>query len=184
LIKENLKSTANYLTLSRVAMTPLIMFCLLFDGKTAAFLASLVFSIASITDWLDGYVARKNNTVSSFGMFLDPLADKMLVMCTMVMLIPLERIPAWVVVVILAREFAITGLRGMASNEGVVIAASKLGKYKTGFQIAALIGLTLHYEYYGFDFHFWGMGLLWIALFYTLWSGYEYMKQFKDMLSP
>jgi CDP-diacylglycerol--glycerol-3-phosphate 3-phosphatidyltransferase len=117
-------------------------------------------------------------------MFLDPLADKMLVMCTMVMLIPLDRIPAWVVVVILAREFAITGLRGMASNEGVVIAASKLGKYKTGFQIAALIGLTLHYEYYGFDFHFWGMGLLWIALFYTLWSGYEYMKQFKDMLSP
>jgi len=184
LIKEDLKSTANYITMSRVAMTPLIVFCLFFDGRLAAFFAALVFSIASITDWLDGYIARKSNTVSSIGKFLDPLADKMLVMSTMVMLIPLGRIPAWVVVVILAREFAITGLRGMASNEGVVIAASKLGKYKTGFQIAALIGLTMHYEYYGFDFHFWGMGLLWIALFFTLWSGYEYMKQFKDMLSP
>lgn len=184
MIKNNLKSTANYLTLSRVAMTPLIVFCLFFDGKLAAFLASFIFSIASITDWLDGHLARKHNTVSSFGKFLDPLADKLLVMGTMVMLIPLGRIPAWVVAAILAREFAITGLRGMASNEGIVLAASKLGKYKTGFQIASLIGLTMHYEYYGFDFHLWGMGLLWIALFYTLWSGYEYMKQFKDMLSP
>ena len=146
-------------------------------------MASLLFSIASITDWFDGYLARKQKSVTSLGKFLDPLADKLLVMATMVMLIPLGRIEAWIVVVIIAREIAITGLRGIATTEGIIIAASKLGKYKTGFQIAALIGLTLHYEYYGFDFHFYGTILLWIALVFTLWSGYEYLKQFTDLLA-
>ncbi len=181
-MKKGIYTTANYLTTSRIAIIPLIVVSLFFEGKFAAFMASLLFSIASITDWADGYMARKNETVTTLGKFLDPLADKMLVMATMTMLIPLDRIDAWIVVLILAREFAITGLRGIASSEGIVIAASNLGKYKTGFQIAALIGLTMHYEYYGFDFHFWGTLLLWIALFFTLWSGYEYMKQFKGLL--
>jgi len=180
---ENLKSTANYLTLSRIIMIPLIVFFLFFEGKWAAFIAAFIFSVASITDWVDGYIARKQQTVSSLGKFLDPLADKLLVMSTMVMLIPLERIPAWMVVIIMGREISITGLRGIASSEGVVIAASKLGKYKTGFQIASLIGLLLHYEYYGLNFHFLGMILLWIALVLTLWSGYDYIFKFKDVLA-
>lgn len=179
---DNLYSTANYLTISRVIIIPLIMLFLFFEGKFPSFMASLLFIIASITDWADGYFARKEQTVSSLGKFLDPLADKLLVMATMVMLIPLERIPAWIVVLILAREIAITGLRSIASSEGIVIAASKLGKYKTGFQIAALIGLTMHYKYYGFDFHYWGSILLWFALFFTLWSGWDYIKQFKNLI--
>jgi len=182
-IKENIWSTPNYITVSRVIMIPLIMFFLLFEGKLASAMACIIFIIASITDWLDGYLARKNNKVTSFGMFLDPLADKLMVMATMIMLIPLGRIDAWIVVLILGREIAITGLRGIASSEGVVIAASNLGKYKTGFQIAALIGLTMHYNYYGFDFHFWGNLLLWVALALTLWSGYDYLKNFKQILT-
>ena len=181
--KSSIYSTANYLTFSRVVIIPFIMFFLFFDGKLAAFVSAMLFSIASITDWLDGYLARKQQTVTNLGKFLDPLADKLLVMAVMVMLIPLDRIPAWIVVLILAREFAITGLRGIASSEGVVIAASNLGKYKTGFQIAALIGLLMHYDYYGFDFHLWGTILLWIALALTLWSGYDYIKHFKGIIT-
>ena len=179
---QGIHTTANYLTTSRIAIIPLIVICLFFEGKFAAFMASLLFSIASVTDWADGYLARKHENITTLGKFLDPLADKMLVMATMIMLIPLGRIDAWIVVVIIARELAITGLRSVASAEGIVIAANNLGKYKTGFQIAALIGLTMHYEYYGFDFHFWGTLLLWIALFFTLWSGYEYLRQFKGFL--
>ena len=182
-MEKNINNLANYLTLSRIAMIPLIIIFLLFDGKFASFMASLFFSIASITDWFDGYLARKQQSITSFGKFLDPLADKLLVMSTMIMLIPLGRIDAWIVVLILTREIAITGLRGIATTEGIVIAASKLGKYKTGFQIAALIGLTLHYEYYGFDFHFLGTILLWIALVFTMWSGYDYLRQFKGLLT-
>ncbi len=181
--REILYSTANYLTVARVALIPLLVTTLFFKGQVAAFIAALIFITASITDWLDGYMARKYKTVSSFGKFLDPLADKLLVMSAMIMLIPLERIPAWMVVVILGREMAITGLRGIASEQGIVIAASGLGKYKTGFQIAALIGLLLHYEYYGIDFHRLGMVLLWIALIFTLWSGYDYIRKFKDVIT-
>ena len=183
-IGNNLYSIANCLTVSRIIIIPVIVILLLFEGKLVAFITALIFSIASITDWMDGYIARKQQTVSVLGKFLDPLADKLLVMSTMIMLIPLGRIPAWIVVIILARELAITGLRGIASSEGVVIAASKLGKYKTGFQIAALIVLLLHYEYCcGIDFHFTGMILLWIALVLTLWSGYDYIVKFKSVLS-
>ncbi|MDH3976546.1 MAG: CDP-diacylglycerol--glycerol-3-phosphate 3-phosphatidyltransferase [Deltaproteobacteria bacterium] len=182
-MKENIYNTANYLTLSRVVLIPLIMFCLFFEGKVAAFIAALIFAVASATDWLDGYLARKNQTVSTLGKFLDPLADKLLVMTTMIMLIPLGRISAWIVVLILAREIAITGLRGVASSEGIVIAASNLGKYKTGFQIAALIGLLLHFNYYGINFHILGTLLLWIALGLTLWSGYDYLKKFKEVIT-
>lgn len=181
--KTNLYSTANYLTISRVAMIPLIMFFLFFEGKTAALISAIIFSLAAITDWLDGYLARKQRTVSSLGKFLDPLADKLMVMAAMIMLIPLGRIPAWMVVIILAREIAITGLRSIASAEGLVIAASNLGKYKTGFQIASLIFLLIHFEYYGIKFHLYGMFLLWIALILTVWSGYDYIKKFKDVIT-
>lgn len=182
-MKENIYNTANYLTLSRVILIPLIMLCLFFEGQVAAFIAALIFAIASATDWFDGYLARKNGTVSTLGKFLDPLADKLLVMTSMIMLIPLNRIPAWIVVLILAREIAITGLRGVASSEGIVIAASNLGKYKTGFQIAAMIGLLLHFNYYGINFHILGTILLWIALALTLWSGYDYLKKFKEVIT-
>lgn len=182
-MEKNIYNLANYLTMSRVAMIPIVMFFLYFDNRVSSFIASLLFFIASLTDWVDGYIARKNELITAFGKFLDPLADKLMVISIMIMLIPLGRIDAWIVVLIIAREMTITGLRSIATTEGIVIAAGNLGKYKTGFQLAALIGLIMHYEYYGFDFHFYGTILLWIALGLTMWSGYDYLRQFKGLLT-
>ena len=182
-MSNKIYNLANYLTMSRVVMIPVVMFFLYFDSRVSSFIASLLFFIASLTDWVDGYIARKNKLITAFGKFLDPLADKLMVISIMIMLIPLGRIDAWIVVVIIAREMTITGLRSIATTEGIVIAAGNLGKYKTGFQLTALIGLTMHYEYYGFDFHFYGTILLWIALVLTMWSGYDYLRQFKGLLT-
>jgi len=115
------------------------------------------------------------------GKFLDPLADKILVSATMILLIPLDRIPAWVVMLIVGRELAVTGLRSIAAKEGTVIQASSLGKYKTIFQSVATIGLCLHYEYFHVDFHLIGMVFLWAALGLTLWSGWEYFLRFREV---
>jgi CDP-diacylglycerol--glycerol-3-phosphate 3-phosphatidyltransferase len=141
-------------------------------------MAALIFSLASLTDLLDGYIARQQKTETPIGKLLDPMADKLLITSAMIMLISLERIPAWIVVLIVGREIAITGLRGIASVQGIVIAASKWGKAKTVLQSIALIGLLLHYEYLGIDFHLLGMILLVIALLITLWSGLDYFLKF------
>jgi CDP-diacylglycerol--glycerol-3-phosphate 3-phosphatidyltransferase len=102
----------------------------------------------------------------------------------MIMLISLDRIPAWIVIIIIAREMAVTGLRGIAASEGVVIQARSLGKWKTLLQSFALIGLCLHYQYLGMDFHRVGMVLLWGALVLTVWSGWDYFRQFRSVFSP
>jgi len=147
-------------------------------GPLASFLAALVFGIASFTDLLDGYLARQQKAETAIGKLLDPMADKLLILSGMIMLIPLDRIPAWMVVLIIGREVAITGLRGIASAEGEVIAASRLGKAKMILQSLSLGGLMLHYEYFGINFHVLGMILLWIALAITLWSGIDYFWKF------
>ena len=102
----------------------------------------------------------------------------------MIMLIPLGRIPVWMVIVIIIREIGVTGLRGIAVNEGIVIQASALGKYKTIFQAVALVGLCLHYSYLNVNFHLVGMAFLWGALIVTLWSGFAYFRKFKQVISP
>ena len=130
-------------------------------------LAGGVFIIAALTDSLDGYIARKHKLVTTLGKFIDPLADKVLVIAAMVALVELQRIPAWIVVVIITREFVVTGLRLVASAEGVVIAASRGGKVKTVFQIVATSLLILKLPG--------GMTLMWIAMFFTVWSGMEYL---------
>jgi CDP-diacylglycerol--glycerol-3-phosphate 3-phosphatidyltransferase len=168
----------NLLTGFRVFSIPLMVFFLTFPGPLPSFLAALIFTIAAITDLLDGYFARLHKRETVVGKLLDPMADKLLILSGMIMLIPLERIPAWVVVLIIGREVAITGLRGIASAEGVVIAASRWGKGKMVFQSSALTGLMLHYQYLGIDFHLLGMILLWIALAVTLWSGIDYFWKF------
>jgi CDP-diacylglycerol--glycerol-3-phosphate 3-phosphatidyltransferase len=168
----------NLLSILRIASIPIVVAFLFFPGRLASFWAALFFSIASITDLLDGYFARHLNKESAVGKLLDPLADKLLIISAMIMLIPLGRIPAWVVVLIVGREVAVTGLRGIATREGLVIAASFWGKAKTVFQSIALIALILHYEYLGIDFHFLGMILLWAALIITLWSGLDYFLKF------
>jgi len=174
----------NTLSLFRLVCIPLVIVCLYFPGKLGSFLAALFFGLAFITDFLDGFFARKYGAVTVLGKFLDPMADKLLVSSTMIMLISLDRIPAWVVVLIVAREIAITGLRSIAVSEGVVIQASSLGKYKTIFQSVATIALCLHYEYIGIHFHVVGMFFLWMALILTVWSGLAYFKAFHKVFYP
>ncbi len=185
---SRLMNLPNILTLSRVAAVPVVVFLLLFESKQSCFWAAAVFTAAAITDWLDGYLARKWGIVTVLGKFLDPLADKLIVMAALIMLIPLDRVPAWGVLVILARELIVSGIRSIASSEGIVIAASDLGKYKTIFQMIAIVGLLLHYRYYWFfgvqfDFlypslHNAGIFIFYISLFLTVWSGVDYFVKF------
>jgi CDP-diacylglycerol--glycerol-3-phosphate 3-phosphatidyltransferase len=176
--RATIRNIPNLLTVLRIFSIPVIVLFLTSPGPLASFLAALVFGIASLTDLLDGYLARQQKAETAIGKLLDPMADKLLILSAMIMLIPLGRIPAWIVVLIIGREVAITGLRGIASAEGVVIAASPLGKAKMVFQSLSLGGLMLHYEYLGINFHFLGMILLWISLAITLWSGIDYFWKF------
>jgi len=172
----------NLLTFFRIALIPVLVLLLLSPSELLSILSVVVFSIASITDWLDGYLARKMNIVTNLGKFLDPIADKLLIAAALVMLVGLGRIPGWMVVVIIGREIAVTGLRSIASSEGIIIAASDLGKGKMILQISALIGLLLHYQYLGIDFHAVGMMLLWVALALTAWSGFDYFYKFMKVI--
>jgi CDP-diacylglycerol---glycerol-3-phosphate 3-phosphatidyltransferase len=176
--RATIRNIPNLLTVLRIFSIPVIVFFLTSPAPLASFLAALVFGIASLTDLLDGYLARQQKAETAIGKLLDPMADKLLILSGMIMLIPLDRIPAWMVVLIIGREVAITGLRGIASAEGEVIAASRLGKAKMIFQSLSLGGLMLHYEYFGINFHILGTILLWIALIITLWSGIDYFWKF------
>ncbi len=182
--KNNINNNLpNKLTGFRLLCIPIVIFFLSFPGRWFGFFGAFFIGMAFITDILDGYFARKYGAITVLGKFLDPLADKILVTVSMIMLIPLDRIPVLVVLVIIAREMAITGLRSIAVNEGIVIQASKLGKYKTIFQAVSILGLSLHYDYFGVDFHIVGMVFLWAALALTLWSGWDYFKQFNNLFS-
>lgn len=177
-LREEVFNLPNSVTFFRIACIPLVLLFLKISGKPGSSLAALLLGLAFITDMLDGYLARRYESVTTLGKFLDPLADKILVSVTMIMLIPLQRIPVWMVIVIIAREMAITGLRGIAVSEGIVIQASSWGKYKTIFQSVSLVGLCLHYTYLHINFHLVGMIFLWVALALTLWSGWDYFSQF------
>ena len=147
------------------------------------FLAAFVFFLASLTDFFDGYIARRSNQVTNLGKFLDPLADKLLVASTLVMLVSLGFMPAWIACAIIGRELAVTGLRCVLIENGQDVAASWLGKYKTGFQIAANIPLTLHYNYLGIHFNAIGLFFLYGALIFTVWSGLDYFIKARKFIS-
>ena len=178
----------NILTLFRVACIPLLIILLLSPERSPGFWAAWVFAIASVTDWLDGYLARRMGIVTVFGKFLDPIADKLIVTAALIMILPYDRVPAWMVFVVLAREIVITGLRSIASSEGIVLQASDLGKFKTIFQLTAIIALLLHYDYHWFfgvehqlllvNMHNVGMCFFWIAFVLTVWSGADYLTKF------
>jgi len=183
----------NILTLGRIAAIPVVMILMTSGSRDAGFWAAVVFSLAAITDWLDGYLARKMGIVTVLGKFLDPMADKLIVMTVMIMLIPLDRVPAWAVALILGREMLVTGLRSIASSEGIVISASDLGKYKTIFQMVALIGLLLHYDYFWLfgirsewfhvNMHLAGIFFFWVAFVMTIWSGADYLAKFFKVIA-
>lgn len=187
-LRTGLLNLPNLLTLARVAAVPVVVILLLFDTRISGMWAAAIFGIAAITDFVDGWLARKWGVVTVLGKFLDPLADKLIVMAALIMLIPLDRVPAWAVFVILAREMVVTGLRSIASAEGIVIDASDLGKYKTIYQMVAIPGLMLHYDYYWFfglewgvfhvNMHNFGIFFFYIAFALTLWSGIDYLQKF------
>jgi CDP-diacylglycerol--glycerol-3-phosphate 3-phosphatidyltransferase len=172
----------NSLTMFRIAAVPLLIAIMTSPSRLSGFFAVLVFGAAAVTDYFDGYVARRFGLVSSLGKIMDPLADKLLVSSAFIMMIPHGRVPAWVICVIIGRELAVTGLRNVISEKGEDVSASNLGKWKTGFQIAAIIPLLLHYTYLGVDFHAIGSVLLWVALFVTIWSGADYFVRFRKLL--
>lgn len=183
----------NILTLFRIACIPLMMVLLTSPSRESGFWAALVFAIATATDWVDGHLARRMGIETVFGKFLDPIADKLIVTAALIMILPFNRVPAWMVVVILAREIVITGLRSIASSEGIVIQASDLGKYKTIFQVTAIIGLLLHYDYHWLfginnplvtvNMHNAGMFFFLIAFVLTIWSGVDYLAKFVRVIA-
>jgi len=172
-------NVSNSLTLFRIGSIPLIVLLLhFFPGRWPSFIAAFIFFLAALSDGFDGYLARRRNTVSNVGKLLDPLADKLLVCTALIMLIPLGRVEAWIVAVIIGREMAVTTLRGVAGSTGVVIAASWLGKKKTLAQLIATNLLILHYRCFSIDTHWLGTILIWIALVMTLWSGVDYFVRY------
>lgn len=173
----------NHLTVLRMLMVPLLIVLMLFDPTPLmSFITALIFAVASLTDMLDGMIARKYNLITTFGKIMDPLADKLIVASAMIMLIPQGRLAAWIVCLIIAREFAVTGLRSAMLDKKMDVAASNLGKFKTIFQLVGVLCLLVHYTYVGVSFHAVGTVLIYIALFFTLWSGLDYFYRFKKAL--
>ena len=176
----------NKITVSRILLIPVFMIFMLIDfgwgemtlfGATmpiSHFIGGLIFIFASLTDWMDGFYARKYNLVTTFGKFLDPLADKLLVSAALIILVELGFAPSWIVIIIISREFAVTGLRLVLAGEGEVVAAGGLGKIKTTAQILAISSLLLYdmiFTLIGLPF---GLIMLYIALIFTVWSGWDY----------
>lgn len=176
----------NQITISRILLIPIFMAFMLIDFgwgdvnilgaaiPVAHLVGAFIFIFASATDWVDGYYARKYNLVTTFGKFLDPLADKLLVSAALIILVELGFAPSWVVILIISREFAVTGLRLVLAGEGEVVAAGNLGKIKTVTQIIAIVALLLYnvgFVLIGIPF---GEIMLYIALIFTVWSGWDY----------
>jgi len=179
---KNIVLTPNFMTLSRIVAVPVIIMLLLYETKITTFCAAILFSAASITDYLDGYLARTRGLVTKLGKILDPMADKLLVSSTLVMLVSLGFMQAWIACIIIGRELAVTSLRCVLIENGQDVAASWLGKYKTGFQIAAIIPLTMHYNYIGINFNAIGQFFLYGALIFTIWSGIDYFVKARNFL--
>jgi CDP-diacylglycerol--glycerol-3-phosphate 3-phosphatidyltransferase len=160
---------------------------LTFTDTVSAFLAALLFLLGSLTDFFDGYLARRNRAVSNLGKILDPIADKLMIVAVLIMLAAMDHadaldVPAWLVVVIVARETAVTVLRGIALTEGIVMQAEALGKYKFVLQTFAIVPLLIHYPYLGIDFYVAGLYFLLVSTAVALWSGANYHVQFFRLL--
>ncbi len=185
-LREELLNAPNLMTLGRIACIPVFIALLAYENRRNSFLAAAVFAAAAISDWIDGWLARVSNKVTTLGKFLDPLADKIIVLSALVILLRLGRVPSWVVVIILARELLISGLRTIAMSEGLVIAASRGGKWKTSLQLSGIIALMLHYHFpidyllwtVVTDFHTVGLTLLYLSLIPGIASAVDYVRAF------
>lgn len=168
----------NKITLSRIALVPLVLVLIAVGTKSSCFFAAVLFGIAAFSDLIDGYLARKNNQVTSFGKFLDPLADKVLVSSVLILMVERGWVAAWLVIIIICRDLLITGLRAVASDHGIVIAADKWGKIKTVLQIIAMVPLILHFPWFGIPMASIGLYILYAAVFLTVYSGTNYFISF------
>ncbi|WP_309888725.1 CDP-diacylglycerol--glycerol-3-phosphate 3-phosphatidyltransferase [Archangium sp.] len=181
----------NMLTLGRIFLIPVFVWLTYDADPLSSLLAAAVFAVASITDVVDGYLARRWNLITVVGKFMDPLADKLIAMAALVMMVRLGRIAAWVVIVLLAREFIVSGLRTIAASEGMVIAAGQEGKWKTSLQLVGIISLCVHYEHvidWGLyaapvDFNKVGQLLVYLSGAFSVWSAVVYFRAFLSMLA-
>jgi CDP-diacylglycerol---glycerol-3-phosphate 3-phosphatidyltransferase len=162
----------NVLTLLRILLVPVLVVALLDATPDGSTIAAIVFAAAAITDGLDGYIARSRRTVTTFGKVMDPIADKLLIAAALITLVSLNRVAPWAAMVIIAREFAVSGLRVAAGQQGVVIPASWLGKAKTVVQVAAILAVIATHDT-------WAQVLLYVAVFVTLVSGADYFLNFR-----
>jgi CDP-diacylglycerol--glycerol-3-phosphate 3-phosphatidyltransferase len=188
-LKQDAFNIPNVLTMGRIVMIPLCLWFLDKNTPATGFWAALVFTGAAITDVLDGYLARKLGVVSVLGKLIDPLADKLIVMACLVWMVKMGRIPAWAVVVLLAREFSVTSLRSVAASEGVIISAGQEGKTKTALQMLGIIlllsGYPYHLSYLGLDlgvvdFANVGRVLVYLSLVFSVASMAQYVSLFSD----
>jgi len=188
-LAQDALNVPNLLTMGRVVAIPFFVWLLDTPTPVRGFWACIVFTLAAITDLLDGYLARKLGVVSVLGKFLDPLADKLIVMAALVWMVPMGRMPAWAVVLLLGRELSVTGLRSVAASEGVVISAGNEGKTKTALQmigiIALLLGYPYHLSYAGIDLgvvdlvHV-GRMLVYLSLLFSFASAAQYVRLFAE----
>lgn len=168
----------NMITGLRIAMVPAVVYCLLFDDAFMGLLGAIFFGVASISDWFDGYFARKYDVVSVLGKLLDPVADKLLVTAALVMFIPLNRISAILVILLISRDYLISGLRSVAASEQIVVAAGDVGKWKTAIQMFAIPAVMLKVDYFGIPWMKLGVWALWLSLILSMLSGAQYMLGF------
>ena len=175
-------NTPNKLTVARMIIVPFLVAFLLtgWGGDANRYISLALFVVASVTDWFDGYLARKNNLVTNFGKFMDPLADKLLVCSAMICMIELNRLPAWFVIIIIGREFIISGFRLIAAENGIVIAANYWGKFKTASQMSMIILLILHFDGIFVTLE---QLFIWLSLALTIISLITYIWQNKSVLS-
>ena len=176
--RQQILTLPNGLTIIRIVAIPIILFLLFSPERICRLITMLFFLLVAVTDTLDGYLARRRGMVTTLGKFLDPLADKLLIVAALIALISARGIPTWMVIVIIGREISVTGLRGIALSQGIVISASTLGKYKTIFEVASISCLILNGNYFSIQFYQVGMVLLWIAMGLAVISGVDYFKKF------
>lgn len=183
-LRQEITDLPNIITLVRIAMIPAILLLIDNYSPKLSALSAMVFTVAAASDALDGYLARRMGLVTVVGKFLDPLADKLIVLATLVVLVSFDRVPAWLVVILMARELAITGLRAIASSQGLIIAAGAGGKAKTALQLTGIAFLLIHFPYpllivdVTIDYHRVGMWFLYGSLVLSLFSAFEYFRFF------
>src|SRR3989339_1535359 len=178
--KREMFNLPNTITMLRLGVIPILFGLLLSPGPAMSLVIAILFIVAALTDILDGYIARRYQIVTTMGKFLDPISDKLIVNTAMILMIPIGRIPAWIVAAMIIRDFAVDGIRNIAASDGLIIQASPLGKRKMLCQIFAISPLIIHYPFIGADAHTVGIVILYIALALSIISGVDYFFKFYE----